>query len=313
MPAFFREYGVIIALMIVALSGYFLIGDRRGEIVDYTLDMLGTRLVELASGDDEKAEIARQFAEFSDRVERQEVSPEVVESVAANVLNLRARGAIITPEEAELMLFQEPEIRLPSPADSGRVRTRVYTVHSGPDPVARMDLRELGQRMSVMFELADAYGSRADSSASRLRFSRDGSGIHVLIDPGMTGELEAQGMNVLTEKMREKDWVRWEENLAEQQERNTQLFERQAFRIAQMDSTWKTGLARDQSRRMDAIKRAQKLAMMGATTDLDTLLLNRELESLMRDIELEIEASAGGSANIRTNVVVSTRPDSTES
>lgn len=312
MPTFLREYGVIIVLMIVALSGYFLVGDRRDELVDYTLDMLGTRLVELASGEEEKAQVARQFAEFSDRVERQEVSQEAVESVAANVLNLRARGAIITPEEAELMLFQESDAGLPSPSDSIRMAPSVYAVSSNPDAVAGMDLRELGQRMTVMFELADAYESTRDTTAPWLQFSRDERGIHVLIDPEMPPIPQTRGIRKLAEEMSEKDWVRWQDNLAEQQMRSAQLFEKQAMRVALLDSTLEWRLEQDQAQRFDAIKRIQNLAMLGATTDLDTLVFKREMESFFRGFDLKVDAAVETSRGVGATVRVVTRPDSTE-
>ncbi len=320
MPAFLREYGVIMVLMIVALGGYFLVGDRRGEIMDYTLDMLGTRLVDLASGDEEKDQIARQFAEFSDRVERQEVSPEAIESIAANVLNLRARGAVITPEEAELMLAPEPVRPLPepgAPVAPSAPTAYAYSVNSASGEVTKVDLQNLGQKMTYMFELADAVHSEDHADTPSIHFTRDEHGIHVVVDPSMTNMFESEGMRALTTEMRDKDWIRWEDNLAEQQKRNEKLFQNQAMRLAQLDSAQVFRFEDDQLRRVDAIKRIQKLAMMGATTDLDTLVLKRDFESLMEGFEISIdsavEMSEGVSATGRSNVTVSVQADSSGS
>ena len=317
MPAFLREYGVIMVLMAVALGGYFLIGDRRGEIVDYTLDMLGTRLVSLASGEAEKEQIARQFAEFSDRVERSEVSPQAIESIAANVLNLRARGAVITPEEAELMLAPEPIRPLPSPATPetpASTNSYAYSVSPGSRGVTRVDLENLGQRMTYMFELADAVHSGDRPGSANLHFTRDDHGIHVIVDPSLNNLFESDGMKALTAEMRDKDWIRWQDNLAEQQERNERLFRNQSRRLARLDSSQAHRFEADQLRRLDAIRRIQKLAMMGATTDLDTMVLKQDFESLMEGFEISIDAAIDMSletaASVGSNVSVSVQADS---
>jgi hypothetical protein len=320
MPAFLREYGVIMVLMIVALGGYFLIGDRRGEIMDYTLDMLGTRLVELASGEEEKEQIAQQFAAFSDRVDRKEVSPETIESIAANVLNLRARGAVITPEEAELMLYQEPVRPLPAPGtpDSpGTSRAYAYSISSDSEEVTRVDLQNLGQKMTYMFELADAVHSENHSEPPTIHFNRDEHGIHVVVDPSMSNMFESEDMRALTREMRDKDWIRWQDNLAEQQERNERLFRDQARRLARLDSSRASRFEAGQIRRVDAIKRIQKLAMMGATTDLDTMVLKQDFESLMEGFEITIDAAVemteGTSTTLRSGTTISVRADSSGS
>lgn len=318
MGTFVKEYGLIAVLIAVALSGYFLVGDRRGDIMDYTLDMIGTRLVDLAQGEDEKQEIARQFAAFSERVERDEVAPEVIESVAANVLNLRARGAMITPEEAELMLYPESPAVLPSPADSvsGVQPAFAYTVASKPGTPVRVHMEELGERITYMFEMADAIGSQADSNRTHIHFARDEHGVHVILDPSIEPLFESTVAGNLYADMSEKEWVRWEANFAEQQERNAKRLEAQAEKLAALENAQKDAWEASQARRIDALKRVQKLAMMGATTDLDTLVLNQEVESLLQGLSFEIESmvdsdfmqAIGSGASV--NVVVET--DSTK-
>ena len=290
MGTFVKEYGLIAVLTAVALSGYFLIGDRRGDIMEYTLDLMGTRLMELAQGDDEKQEIARQFAAFSERVERDEVAPEVIESVAANVLNLRARGAVITPEEAELMLYPEAVSTLPIPADSSATvpAPPAYSIASAGSAV-HVDMKELGDRITYMFEFADAVGQHDDSGRTHVRFARDTDGIHVIMDPRVESFFETSSAGDLYSEMSEKEWVRWEVNLAEQQERDAKRLERQAERITVLENSQKSVLEVSQVQRLEALKRVQKLAMMGATTDLDTLVLYQEMESLLEGLTFELQ------------------------
>ncbi|MGB1049425.1 MAG: hypothetical protein ACPG3U_07055 [Rhodothermales bacterium] len=294
MGTFVKEYGLIAILTAVALSGYFLIGDRRGDIMDYTLDMIGTRLVELAQGENEKEEIARQFAAFSDRVERNEIAPEAIESVAANVLNLRARGAAITPDEAALMLYPEPPTSLPSPADSLITQSSTYGYPFATSPTKRVDVSELGDRITHMFEIADAVGRHSDAGESHVRFARDEHGVHVVLDPKVEVFFETSSAEDLYAEVSEKEWVRWEANLAEQQERQTRRLERQAERLAALEAIQTGPLDESEARKLDALKRVQNLALMGATTDLDTLVFHQEVESLIEGLTFEIQTMMEG-------------------
>ncbi len=295
--------------MVVALSGYFLIGDRRGDIMDYTLDMLGTRLIELAASDGEKDEIARQFAEFSGRIERDEVSPEVVETVAANVLNLKARGAVVTPEDVELMLFQEPGSALPYPSDSVS-GIKPYVIAAPATAGASFEMRELPERLATMFEIADAARDRGDASRPPVRFSRDESGVHVIIDSDV-----AETIAIDTREFEGRGWIRWQDDLSEREARRAAAFREQANRLAEAESARAAGFERQYMDRLQTVKRIQKLAELGATTDLDTLGLYRELDLLFRDIEVDIQASMQGLAEglsaSGVSVSVQARPDST--
>lgn len=259
--------------------------------MEYTLELVGSRLVELAQGEDEKEDIARQFAAFSDRVERNEVAPEAIESVAANVLNLRARGAAITPEEAALMLYPEPPSALPSPADSSDTQLRTYGYSLASSPTKPVDVSELGDRITYMFEIADAVGKHTDSGESHIRFARDEHGVHVVLDPDVDVFFESSFAEDLYAEVSEKEWVRWETNLADQQERQARRLERQAKRLAALEETQMTSLDESEARKLDALKRVHNLAMMGATTDLDTLVFHQEMESLIEGLTFEIRTT----------------------
>ena len=290
MSELLREYGVIAVLMVVALSGYFLIGDRRGELMDYTLDMVGSRLIELADGEEEKDRIANQFARFSERVQRDEVSPQMVEIVAANVLNLRARGAVITPEEAELMLFPEAEEGLPQPADTAYAHALyMWSNTDGPEASGDFDIREFNDRLTSLFELADAVDVRGDSAAFQVRFGMDDSGVHVVLDPRLT----SGNQPALPADLQKKAWVKWQDNLAEQQARTDALIERQASRLADLETTFVIRHESREAKEVEQWSRIQNLARLGATTNLDTVRLNREINALMKRFSVEIDSIDG--------------------
>lgn len=281
-----KEYGLITVLIAVALGGYFLIGDRRGELMDHALDVLGSRLVELSAREDDRDDIARQFALFQERVERDEVSPEMVEAVAANVLNLKARGAVITPEEAELMLFVEPSEPLPSPASSpGR---SVYTVRSASGkPVSVKDLEE---RLTVMFQLADAVQVQGDSASYHFHFAQDEHGVHVVMDPTAAAKLSSGGTQPLFQNLEQKDWIRWQDNLARDQARAEARMKAQAERLARFESELEGAPEPPAVRALERWGSAQKLAMLGATANMDTTLVNLEITTLLGQLSIELDS-----------------------
>jgi hypothetical protein len=289
---FWKDYGVIAVLLAVALGGYYLIGDRREELMDYTLDMLGTRLVELSAREDDRDAIARQFALFQERVEREEVSQEMVEAVAANVLNLRVRGAVITPEEAELMLFSEPGEQLPAP-DEGR--QALYTVRgTSGDPTPPKDLDE---RLTVMFQLADAIQVQGDSASYHLHFAQDQHGIHVVLDPSMAARLESGEAKALYENLERKDWIKWQDNLARDQAKAEQRMKQQVDLLARAEVA---AMAAPEMRSLERWTSAQKLALSGATANMDTVMLHREIGALLKQLSLEFDSL--GVSTVRIHV-----------
>ena len=44
-----KDYGVIVLLIVVAISGYLLFTQNKQDIMAFTMDALGTRLAALAS------------------------------------------------------------------------------------------------------------------------------------------------------------------------------------------------------------------------------------------------------------------------
>ena len=293
MPTFVREYGLIVALIAVALTGYFLMGDRREDILDYTLDMIGTRLVALAAGDEDREEIEQQFARFAERVQREELPPESIETVAANVLNLRARGAVITPEDAELMLFSEPSDALPSPVSDEQLKGfYTYSVSTDDKPAkpGKRDPKELNERLEVMFAFAEAVEMQADSSDVFIRFEHGEDGVHVLLDEGMAPTFAGSGLENVTATLQEKAWVKWEQNLAESRARLESDISRTEVDLQTIERAIEVSARQTEKEQLARWNRAQKLAKLGATTGLDTVRLNREIRSLVHQLTLELDS-----------------------
>ncbi|GEM_PF-1063278 len=304
MTGFWREYGLIALLIAVSLTGYFMIGDRRADIVDYTLDMLGNRLVQLASDDASREEIAASFARFSERVERNEVSSEEIETVAANVLNLSARGAIITPQDAQLVLFEKPS-SLPSPAtmdaspsgdskpDNGKP-LYTYQIVTETGTEEQLDMKVFTERLETMFKVADAARGESDSIAAHVLFSVGDEGVHVVMDSKAGDWAKRPEVEALTGELTDQQLVKWNDSLARQQEGRNKRLADQASRITAVENAISAGRSTSQrssdvpeDERLRRIKQIQRLGSMGAVVRLDTMELQIELERVVAELKLE--------------------------
>lgn len=101
---FVRGYGVLIACSLVLLAGLVIYQEFKQDVLAYSLELVGDKLVDMSPKQEDKAAIAAIYDTFKERVLAKEVPPAQVEHVAANVLNLNRNGAVLTPEQAAAML-----------------------------------------------------------------------------------------------------------------------------------------------------------------------------------------------------------------
>jgi len=272
--------------------------------MDYTLDLLGQRLVELASDDASRDEIEASFARFSEQVSRDEVSPVMIETVAANVLNLRARGAQITPEDAELMLFQSTPASTSDPSD------RPSALPAPAQPMTQADFGDLNERLETLFKVADAVHLAPDSTHSHYMFAVGEEGIHVAMSPDVDLYMAVEGFGPIKQDLERREWVIYEQELAQENRRDAERFYRQSMRLAEVERMTEA-MARESEARAEGIairqmKRANRLASMGVTVAYDTTQFNLEIDAMMKDIMAEVEGLEG-----LTNIQVMVAGDST--
>lgn len=139
-----REYGIVIVIILVGITGYLFYYQNREDVLSYSLDMLRDRLVEMVDDAAGKEAIAARFNDFKEQVLAQEVAPEEVENIAANVLNMSNSGSSITLEQAEMM------IRLAS-EESGTV----LPVPEFPDSAVIVVSADPAEAFAVAVEVAE--------------------------------------------------------------------------------------------------------------------------------------------------------------
>ena len=227
-----REYGLIIILIVAAMVGYLVIQGQEEDILAQSLDNIRNRLVAMVDDVASRESIAAHFDRFKDKVKQQEVSPEEVENMAANVLNLSNSGTTITPEQAEMMLdfaSVAPEVALlptPEPAPAEDAPTPPVAVAPPapltppvpPVPPTPRDLDALGERLETMLafnvEVEKVMAERREL-ARHIRY-RVEEGLHVDLDMAMTDEMKQRLAQEAQRLEAKRMMVVWKQNMAEE-------------------------------------------------------------------------------------------------
>ena len=123
-----KEYGLIVVVIAAAMVGYLFYNYNKEAVIDYALDNIGERLVQLLDSESNQDAVRQKFAALKSRILDEEVESAAVEQMAANVLNLSAAGAPITMDEADMLLNEvyayEAQAKT---ATSFRVPTRTFS------------------------------------------------------------------------------------------------------------------------------------------------------------------------------------------
>ncbi len=229
MKSYLREYGLIVVVIVLGVVGYAIIRENRSELLTNSLDTVRSRLVEMIDDVAGREAVAKHFDEFQEKVMAQEVPPEEVENIAANVLNLSNSGSTLTPEQAALILefaSTPAEVTLlPMPAAPSdttlpplvEAAPRPPTPPAPPAPVEAADLDALADRLGSMIafdvEVHEAMPDRREM-ARHIRYRVD-EGLHIDIDPEVA-EVMKQRLPSEVERLEKQKIIVWKRNMAEE-------------------------------------------------------------------------------------------------
>lgn len=321
MKNWLREYGLISLVIIVAMVGYVIYRQDRQDILATSLDVLRDRLVMIIDDAASRQVVAAHFDQFKQRVLSQEVTPEEVENVAANVLNFSNSGMTITPEQATMMLdlaSDVPEVTLlpvsgeeasddtleasPPPAVAPTPTVRpAPSPRPAAAPVKPNDLNALGERLETVLAF-DAQAQKAmdgrrgqPEMGQHIRYRLE-RGLHVVLDEEMTPEMKrrlAREAQKLTER---RMAVVWKRNMAEEMraERERARRELQSVTALQKRPPREVRVAVHNLKALETLKH---LEMMGYQSMLADSVrreikvhLEVALEALEKDLERAMEA-----------------------
>ena len=323
MRNFWRDYGIIGVLIAIAVGGYFLIGERKNDILSYSLDAIGNRLIELVDDDARKEDVADAFSRFKDRVSSKEVAPEQIENIAANVLNLSTSGAQLSPEEAEMVL----DLALESPADvlpipqillgelpAATDKVTPVSPPSAPGTVVISDdqLVKLGSRVTAMVSFAEKMKEMAASDKKVKDFSKHyhftfDDGLRIVVDTMADTVWAHEELRELVSELDREKWVDWRQNLVEERrvrdERIQKVKERisiarrqEGVVVSRLPGEW-TALVK--------LERLNRLQELGLVVNMDTALLRMRIDITIREamkrFEESLEAAKEAAVRVESN------------
>ena len=283
MRKYLKEYGLIVILVAVGITGYLLYLQNKEDILSYSLDLIGEQLISMVDDADSKERLATRFASFKERVLENEIAREQVENIAANVLNLSISGSKLTPMEAQLVLdmpFMTDITELPSSALDANVPEPADIESTSPPDARRpprfrgnMDTRErrqLGERLQSIIalntqvhEIAGKNREDAMVISGGVRYDFE-NGLQVTIDETLRDSFRKQlleGFADEIKKLEDDKLLIWRQNLSEQLRRDRAKF-------------------RAEVRLTRAMERAQQEGDRTATEGLDVIVSLKHLEGL---------------------------------
>jgi len=100
----------IILIFLIAVGMYWIMEQLQKDYLPQYIGLLGEKLISMVNESSDKYALSKEIEQLKTRVEKNEVSPEQVEKMAADIFNLNYFSDSLTLAEAsELILTPEPE------------------------------------------------------------------------------------------------------------------------------------------------------------------------------------------------------------
>ncbi len=300
MKQLLREYGPISALLLVSVFGYLLYENNREDVLSYSLDAIGTRLVGMVDDESSRDAVAAAFGRFKDRVLGGEVAPEQVETLAANVINLRQQATSLTPEQAELVLqsafyaaAESTDVAAPLPeavpAEELRVRPMLPRA---PSALAPEDREALSQRLDALLAFEETVASVMETVevehatlAEHIYVQAD-EGLQITLDNKLEEVLPAVAFARLETEFKtleENSMVVWQADLA-------RTLHRERERAAHMAEHLAAYAEHDHSIAVvQALAELQHLGYRPGQAGPDSIII--EIQALDQSIRVDVEAA----------------------
>jgi|GEM_PF-4362172 len=255
--SFFKK--ILVGLVVLAISSaifLFMTNDKtmRANVLSATLKMMGDELLAVVPDSPQKEELNRRYQDFLQRAEKDQVSREEVEHVAATVFNLKAAENSVTAEDALKALELET-----GTTDTSESKIVFIDRKKREKRLDEKDREKLAEQLSQMQDFQKNMYSLArkdtafDGIKGHFFFTAD-SGLKVVIDPHIQNVIVSQKLPHLEkqfkelEKMRMLEWKerrRFYKHMMREMQNNwgeiPQLFEKEFMRnipglIATLDS-----------------------------------------------------------------------------
>ncbi len=272
-----------IFLVSIILSGFifwlvFLDKRSQDEVLEFSLNLLGDKLMAMVPDDSEKSAVKNLYDNFVQQAKAQQVAPEQVESVAATILNLSNLDTTLSSQQAETVLNYSLEV----PLKVERLRERDSLRFAEADSVQSQPARHkrdaagdydrwdgLGVRLNEFYVLNNELQKALEETAQTLRekhvqmrFCID-NGLQVKLDQQVKAQLEQKQLVDLSKKLQrleEKELLVWRKDLQLEMDK-----------LAQELETLKN---------LEDLKKLEQLEQLGVLQSLDGLKVLDKLDFL---------------------------------
>ena len=210
---------------------FFLDKESKNNILEYSLNLLGKRLIAMVPDNSDKSSVKNLYDNFVKQAAAKKITPKQVEYVAANILNLSNLDTTLTPEQAEAVLefsleaplelekISEKSEALKTTSEKGHI-TMIVTPPSSKE-IPQKKWNELGVRIQELNEMNDELNrAMRDQSGGKgeeclhLNYRID-NGLRITLDHRMKEKLQDKKYRQLSRdihRMEDKHLLEWRKN-----------------------------------------------------------------------------------------------------
>ncbi len=216
----------------------FLDKKSKNDVLEYSLNLLGDKLMRMVPDANDRAAVKNIYDKFVSQAKAEEIAPEQVEQVAANIFNLCNLDTMLTSEQAEAVMRYSLAMPLkldrPDEKADELLAThpkRVIDLGKNAPAVKRITKEkwvELGQRIKElnkfneeMKKAIQQYHWKKHEKELSTHY-RIEPGLKVVIDPELRLKLEQSTNRHLTQEMNEmeeKQMLEWRQNFQQEMAR----------------------------------------------------------------------------------------------
>ncbi len=306
MKKLFKDLGIYIVVFTSIAGSIWLIRDFQENSLDSALRIMGEKLAAMISDSGDQDLLKAAFEQFIQRISNNEVSPEQVEKVAANILNLSNKEVILSREQAEMILsypeapetvFAENNLIAMLPGGVVVAESLVTAIsfkvtderdlnsnNKSPGPAAHPeDWEKIGERLAIIIKTNDELqeiNKKLPTENQKINFvvQHDGEkGVCIIVADKPATEPTGKELKAKLRRMRDPDGrelVIWERNF-------TRTMHRQKRRIMHEMKIVQENIARQKPDSIVGHARGKKRWLqLARAKELEAMTFDMNLDSL---------------------------------
>jgi hypothetical protein len=239
----FREIGSFLwvfipslcAVLITSAGVYYVFyaeKEVQRNVLESALDLMGNKLIAMVPDGAEKDKISELYADLKQKTLQDNVAPERLEYIAANILNASNSQTSLTAQEAEQvisfkMIAKRPKVVTGLHSEGIEIKTPQEVRRHNPE-----DWEVLGKRVKTMFELNEHLN---DATKRHAKIHRENvKRIHFRVRGGLTVALDTSFRAYMNKKefvnlakelthLEERRLLDWQDNLSVHLEREIKV------------------------------------------------------------------------------------------